>query len=1077
MFEITDQLLESKSNYVFIKRGEKYFNEKRIKSIQFNQDTFTFDATVIGTEKYNVRVNFTKDGEFHRATCNCDAFGSYWNTLCKHIVAVLMMVRERDEQGFFDELQFRHVAKQIFKFFQEGTSSAKMPVQLEYNLSYNLENSYNSGTHTALSLKIGHGRLYVIRNLKEFMSRLEKGQEMEFGKGFTFDPNRYEFSQKDKKIIDFIKEAYQSQKLIDRYHYNSPGKGGLMKDKLLYLSDSALKRFFEISSEISFNIAIENTTTNNVKICQKELPIGFSLDRSNNDLILDIDCPKTILPLTEEGEYFFADDKIYKIPEAQAKCFKPFYMAMLYQKGNKIKFLEEDREKFISEVLPFAEKAGKLEITENVMSMVDKPELSAEVYLDRAGYGITAELKYNYGERIINPFGPQEKFIEKEKIMIRDVQKERLVADLLGLQPFKVNGGAIYLNEEDKIFDFIYEVLPRLQEQADVYYSEEFRKIATSVSRSYTGGVRLNDSDLLEFTFSIDGVDKSELRSIFDSIKQKKKYFRLRDGAYLNLEDKELTAVSDMVNAMGLSGKDLENEQILLPKYRALYLDKKAKDEGLTFFERNHAFREFSENIKEPADMDFEVPLTLKPILRDYQKIGFKWLKTLSSYALGGILADDMGLGKTLQVIALILSDKHEKGTAPSLVVAPTSLVYNWCAEVEKFAPELKVIAVSGTKNERRIQMEEMALCDIVVTSYPLIRRDVEDYNNIKFRYCILDEAQHIKNPSSQNAKAVKSVNSERRFALTGTPVENSLTELWSIFDYVMPGYLFGHSVFMQKYEIPIARDQSEKELCELSFQIKPFILRRLKIDVLKELPEKIENKLVAELTDQQKAIYMAWLEQIKGDIEKEISENGFEKSQIKILSGLTRLRQICCHPGMFVDNYTGDSGKFLMLQEVLQEAIEGGHRILLFSQFTSMLAIIRNWLDSEKISYLYLDGSTPASERGNLVKSFNNGKGEVFLISLKAGGVGLNLTGADTVIHYDPWWNPAVEDQATDRAYRIGQKKRVLVMKLVTRGTIEEKIVKLQEKKKELIDAIIKPGENMINKLTVDEVRALFEV
>jgi SNF2 family DNA or RNA helicase len=435
-----------------------------------------------------------------------------------------------------------------------------------------------------------------------------------------------------------------------------------------------------------------------------------------------------------------------------------------------------------------------------------------------------------------------------------------------------------------------------------------------------------------------------------------------------------------------------------------------------------------------------------------------------------------MGLGKTFQVLALLLSEKLEKGLHPTLIVVPTSLIYNWCEEVQKFAPELKVAVISGSKPERQEQMKDIKASDIVITSYPLIRRDIEEYKELDFRYCILDEAQHIKNPGSQNAKAVKEIRARNRYALTGTPMENSLLELWSIFDFILPGYLFSSTKFAEKYEKPIVRDENKKTLEELGKHIKPFILRRLKIEVLKELPEKIEHKILAELTKEQKKIYLAYLERIKSEIEKDIKENGFAKSQIKILAGLTRLRQICCHPAVFLDEFEGESGKMLLLQEIVEEAIESGHRILLFSQFTSMLKIIQDWLKSKNIEYLYLDGSTKAIERGKLVKSFNEGQGKIFLISLKAGGTGLNLTGADTVIHYDPWWNPAVEDQATDRAYRIGQLKSVHVMKLITKGTIEEKIFALQENKKKLIDSVIQPGETMLSKMSEADVRALFE-
>ena len=482
------------------------------------------------------------------------------------------------------------------------------------------------------------------------------------------------------------------------------------------------------------------------------------------------------------------------------------------------------------------------------------------------------------------------------------------------------------------------------------------------------------------------------------------------------------------------------------------------------------------QNIREPEDMEFEIPEGLEQVLRDYQKIGFKWLKTLSYYGLGGILADDMGLGKTLQVITFVLSEKP-KGLGPSLVIAPTSLLYNWKDEVEKFVSHMKITVVSGSQKTRQEQMQDIQDSDIIITSYPLIRRDIDIYQEIDFAYCFIDEAQHIKNPATINAKSVKQIKAKGYFALTGTPIENSLTELWSIFDFVMPGYLLAHTKFVQKYENPIAKNQDSGALKELGRHIRPFVLRRMKKDVLKELPEKIETRMSAEMTPEQKKIYVAYLQKARGEIAQEIAANGFEKSQIKILAALTRLRQLCCHPSLFIDNFEGDSGKILLLQEIMEDALDSGHRILLFSQFTSMLGIIKQNLEKQNIEHFYLDGSTKAEERSEMVKAFNNGSAKMFLISLKAGGTGLNLTGADMVIHYDPWWNPAVEDQATDRAYRIGQKNMVQVMKLITKGTIEEKIYELQQKKKKLIDSVIQPGETLLTKMKQEDIMQLFEL
>jgi len=691
---------------------------------------------------------------------------------------------------------------------------------------------------------------------------------------------------------------------------------------------------------------------------------------------------------------------------------------------------------------------------------------------------IIAKIIFKYENRNINPFSSYGNISPKtDKILLRDIEKEHTILNILEKAEFKVRSDYIYIEQEEHIVDFVFKIIPLLQEHSVIYYSESFKKLASRQKLKFSGALRLNTlTDILEFSFNIDGLDKDELESLLESIKLRKKYYRLKDGTFLPLDTNNIMEIAGLLDYLGLEPEDFKDNLAIIPKFRAFYMDQYIKKSNLKYIERNHSFKELVQNVLEPSDMDFAIPSELNAKLRGYQKFGFKWLKTLVVYGIGGILADDMGLGKTIQVITLILSDKKENGSIPSLVVAPTSLVYNWCAEIEKFAPSLNAAAISGSKEERLKLMENISEYDLVITSYPLIRRDIESYMEYKFRYCILDEAQHIKNPDSQNAISVKQLKAENYFALTGTPIENSLMELWSIFDFVMPGYLFSRSQFSKKYEVPIMGDYGQKELQELGKQIHPFILRRLKEDVLPELPEKIESKITVELTEEQKKLYAVYLHKIKLELQKELEEKGFEKSRFKILSALTRLRQICCHPYLFIENYAGESGKMQLLEEIIPGCIDGGHRILLFSQFTGMLQIIRDWLDKEKISYLYFDGSTPAAERGNLVRNFNEGAGSIFLISLKAGGTGLNLTGADTVIHFDPWWNPAVEEQATDRAYRIGQKKAVQVMKLVSKGTIEEKIYNLQEEKRFLADAVIQPGETLLSKMNREDIMALFE-
>ncbi|HBM79730.1 MAG TPA: helicase SNF2, partial [Clostridiaceae bacterium] len=471
-------------------------------------------------------------------------------------------------------------------------------------------------------------------------------------------------------------------------------------------------------------------------------------------------------------------------------------------------------------------------------------------------------------------------------------EKEKEILDLAASCGFKEGEDGLYMDDDDRIYELVCINVQKFQNLCDVFYSESFKNIKIYNSPSYRTSIRFNeDTDLLEFDFSIDGIDKDSLPQIFASLKRKKKYYRLPDGSFIPLKSEELDNVSDMIESLNIKEDSLKKKVINLPVFRAMYMDDKLNELGSVHIERSKSFSKVVSNIKEPENMEFDVPESLKPIMRGYQVTGFKWLRTLAAYRLGGILADDMGLGKTLQAISFILSVK-DSVRIPSIVICPTSLIYNWESEIKKFAPSLKTLIISGNKSERENMMRRINDADVAITSYPLIRRDIISYKNIRFGYCFLDEAQYIKNPNSINAKSVKAINAQGYFALTGTPIENNLTELWSIFDFLMPGYLLSHKKFLEKFERPIMNGNKDA-LTDLNSHIKPFILRRLKRDVLKELPPKIESVVTAELTDAQKIIYLAYLQNIKGEIQKEIQTRGFEKSQIMILAGLTRLRQI----------------------------------------------------------------------------------------------------------------------------------------------------------------------------------------
>ena len=497
--------------------------------------------------------------------------------------------------------------------------------------------------------------------------------------------------------------------------------------------------------------------------------------------------------------------------------------------------------------------------------------------------------------------------------------------------------------------------------------------------------------------------------------------------------------LAELMKTLQLSPKEFVKGKMHIPAYRTLYLDQMLENNESIYSNRDRHFREIVKGFKTIKDADFEEPESLSGIMRNYQKNGYKWLRTLEAWKFGGILADDMGLGKTLQVIAVLLAAKEEKQSGTSLVVAPA-------------------------RN-----------ADVLVTSYDLLKRDIDQYDQKEFLYEIIDEAQYIKNHTTAAAKAVKVVNSRIRYALTGTPIENRLSELWSIFDYLMPGFLYGYDTFKKEMETPIVKNGDEAAMARLQKMVSPFILRRLKEDVLKDLPEKLEEIRYVKFEDTQQKLYDAQVLHMKEKLASQ-DEGEFNKNKLWILAELTKLRQICCSPSLCFENYRGESAKADACMQLIQSAIDGGHRMLLFSQFTSMLAILQDKLEKEGIEYFIITGETSKPKRQELVKKFNAGKTPVFLISLKAGGVGLNLTGADVVIHYDPWWNLAVQNQATDRAHRIGQTKKVTVYKLIARNTIEEKIQKLQETKRDLAEQIIGGEMGQLGSMSREDLLELLE-
>ncbi|NFV70195.1 DEAD/DEAH box helicase [Clostridium botulinum] len=1027
----------------------------------------------LGKDCYEVSIKILKGKKYINSNCEC----KYWGINCKHSVATLIKyINEKDIILKESEKRRKREFIEIIKgYFSHEVAIDVDQKDLSVNYKLCIDNRTSNETYISLEIKVGEDKPYVVKNIRELLEAITKKEEIVFGKNFIFNPYIHRFKEKDEKIINMLLEVYQYDRLSKNINFSNISS--FLSGKKVYISERMLKRFLHIIDEDGIELNLEDKTFKNVSVVREDLPLEFSLYRKKGKLILQ---QTNTLPCMITKEYFFYNDKIYEPSLEQINLYRGFIKGFTKEGKTEISFDESFSEDIASYIIPSLKKISKiLYIEEKFKKRFYEEKLISTVYFDKKDDKVTANIIFTYGDVKVNPFQYNNRL--DYKILVRNIEKEKVVTNLLERFYFKKDVDCYELENEEKLLDFLVDGIRILQQYSEVYYSEEFKNVKVYNSSSYKSNVKLNNEDLLEFSFSIEGINKEELFNILNSVKQRKKYYRLKNGGFIPLNNDEILNIVSMIEYLNIKASDFKKDVITIPKFNALYIDSSIKEKGIDFIERNNKFKELVNSIMHIKDLEYEIPKNLKPIMRPYQKFGFKWLKTLARCGFGGILADEMGLGKTLQTIAFVKAevDENKNEPMPSLVVCPTSLVYNWEDEIKKFQPDLKCTIISGDKDFREESIKAIDTSDIVITSYALIRRDIDKYEKVKFRYCFLDEAQNIKNPQSLNAQSVKSIKAYSYFALTGTPIENSLTELWSIFDFIMPGYLLNYRKFYAKYESPIVKDKNKEALKALNNHIKPFILRRLKSNVIKELPPKIEHNIIVNMTEEQKKVYASFAESAKKEFYKEIEERGFNKSKIKILSIITRLRQICCDPSIFIENYEGSNGKIETLLDIVNNSIKAGHKILLFSQFTSVLKNIKEIFKMNNINYLYLDGSTKADIRGNLVKDFNNGIGDVFLISLKAGGTGLNLTSADIVIHFDPWWNPAVEDQASDRAHRIGQKKTVEIIRLISKGTIEEKIYKIQQKKKKIIDEVIEKNlgeEVLLSNMDKEEIEELFK-
>ena len=906
-----------------------------------------------------------------------------------------------------------------------------------------------------LRLRISDGgRQYVVKSIPNLLEAVEHGKTVSYGKSLAFVHRWDAFDPEAQQLLQLLRRQVSAKQSLDREAvrvYGGAERGPAGGMGLTGEIFDALVQMYEHTGFLGGYELREGLPT-----------VTLTVERRRGGVQVEGD-PALCSVQGLDYDYLFTEDTLWRLQRPGCERVLPALQAL---SGKSLFFTSADASAFCSYVLP--ELGGKLNIVDPDRLLLNQIPLEPVVqfYLDAPdNTRIEAHAEFLYGEDRVTPFGPA------PAGLLRDVRAESRARKLLSayLQPGVDGNPDVYgTANEEEIYQLLEEGIPALMAEGEVYLTDAFRNLQAAPPR-ITVGVSVHGS-VLDLEVDTGEFPVGELKELLKSLHQKKRYHRLRDGRLLRL-DNSLEGLDELNDTLELSDAKLKNGHAELPLYRAPSLDWALSGQNSLRFNRDDAFRRISRSFHAVKDSEYTPPGSLYSILRKYQRDGYRWLRTLDGYGMGGILADDMGLGKTVQVLSYLLAMKEGGQALPSLIVCPASLVLNWQEECKKFTPQLTCIAVDGDAARRAELAKQWADADLVVTSYDLLRRDEELYKEQQFYACILDEAQAIKNHTTQKYKAVCGVNSKVRFALTGTPVENRLGELWSIFSFLMPGYLPPYRTFCARFEKPIVQENDKDALRRLNQLTGPFILRRMKSEVLKELPPKTENIHRIELDTDQRKLYLAAVVDAREKLRAAKPED-----KMAVFAVLMRLREICCDPRLVADNWEGGSAKLEACMELVTAAVEGGHRILLFSQFTSMLELLAKRLDEAGMSHFTLQGSTPKPVRAELVRRFNSGEADVFLISLRAGGTGLNLTAADIVIHYDPWWNVAAQNQATDRAYRIGQQNPVQVYKLIAQDTIEEKIVELQQAKQDLAETVTGSADGAILSMKPEELLHLLE-
>ncbi|MGM0838587.1 MAG: SNF2 helicase associated domain-containing protein [Bacillota bacterium] len=1038
---LTKKIIQDRCGTVSFKRGEAFYRADKV-SIEY----YSFErceATVSGVDDFRVSIEGKGDGGFV-ATCTCPKLASVKKD-CQHVAAVLLAIGDRGQEATFQN----SLTEGVFTLFQNNPKP-KSGHQLHFENREVLEVTF--------VCKLVEQRLFAmdlilggkpVKDIRAFLHCVEKGIPF---KAVNYDPGKHCFDNETDVVLQCLIQLAEDDK----------GQGA----EGLSITPSAWERMLpHLQKAPSVKLDQDGQIYDELYVSNEVLSLHFTFaEKDGGGYRLSVTGLKAMVVLPAYDLILSLYGKLIQVNTDDCKRLFELKQLLDASGTNHIPIHEDQLKMFLEKVVPGLRKLGTVQFSDSILQKLAKTKLVAKLFLDRVKNRLLAGLEFHYDNIIVNPLETRDP-IGAAKI-VRDKEKEERILQFFEDGEFAKTEEGFFLHNEELEYEFLYHELPKVQKLVQIYATTAVRnRIAREPARpKIRVRVKKERTNWLEFKFDIDGIPQSQIKELLHAIEEKRKYYRMKNGSLMSLETREIEEIQRFLHAVPVQEEDLESG-LNVPIVQGLKLLDSVDDQSI--LKAESSFRQLLEEIQNPGSMDFEVPAFLASILRDYQVQGYKWLKTLAHYGFGGILADDMGLGKTVQSITFIQSelDNIRKRKNPVLIVCPSSLTYNWLAELMRFAPEIQAVVIDGAKKERDQILKKVEEMDVVITSYPLLRRDTKWFEAQSFHTIFFDEAQAFKNPVTQTARAVKRLQADHRFALTGTPVENSIEELWSIFHVVFPELFMG------------LREYSNLTRKQIARRIRPFLLRRLKEDVLAELPEKLETIESVELLPEQKKLYAAYLAKLREDTLKHLNKDTLRKNKLRILAGLTRLRQICCHPGLFVDGYSGGSAKFDMLLRIIEESKLSGRRVLIFSQFTKMLELIGRELAYQGVPYFYLDGQTPSEERVETCQRFNQGERDYFLISLKAGGTGLNLTGADTVILYDLWWNPAVEEQAADRAHRIGQTNVVQVIKLVSHGTIEEKINELQDKKRHLVEEIIDPGEKVSSTLTEEDIREILKI